>query len=83
MSELFNKVRKYFGDYAVDKKLVYELELVKLPRYVAEYLVSYFMGPSSWEDKLRDFIKRYFYEPEEKEVVKARARHKGLCKGHR
>jgi len=46
MSELFNKVRKYFGDYAVDKKLVYELELVKLPRYVAEYLVSNFMGPS-------------------------------------
>jgi ATP-dependent Lon protease len=80
MSELFNKVRKYFGDYAVDKKLVYELELVKLPRYVAEYLVSNFMGPSSWEDRLRDFIKKYYYEPEEKEVVKHELVTKGSVK---
>ena len=80
MSELFNKVRKCFGDYAVDKKLVYELELVKLPRYVAEYLVSNFMGPSNWEDKLRDFIKRYYYEPEEKEVVKHELVTKGSVK---
>ena len=40
MTELSNKVKRYFGDYAVDKKLAYELELAKLPRYVAEYLIS-------------------------------------------
>jgi ATP-dependent Lon protease len=73
MSELYNKVRRYFGDYAVDKRLAYELELAKLPRYVAEYLISEFIGPgSNWEDELRRFVREHYYEPEEKEVVKHR-----------
>ena len=72
MSDLFNKVKKCFGDYAVDKRLVYELELTKLPRYVAEYLISEFKGSDSWEDKLRGFIREHYYEPEEKELVKHR-----------
>jgi len=70
MSELFNKIKRCFGDYAVDKRLVYELELTKLPRYVAEYLISEFKGSDNWEDKLRDFIRKHYYEPEEKELVK-------------
>jgi ATP-dependent Lon protease len=73
MSELYNKVRRYFGDYAVDKRLAYELELAKLPRYVAEYLISEFIGRgSNWEDELRRFVREHYYEPEEKEVVKHR-----------
>ncbi|MCC6014921.1 MAG: BREX system Lon protease-like protein BrxL, partial [Desulfurococcaceae archaeon] len=73
MSELYNKVRRYFGDYSVDKRLAYELELAKLPRYVAEYLISEFIGRgSSWEAELRKFVKDHYYEPEEKEVVKHR-----------
>jgi ATP-dependent Lon protease len=73
MNELGNKVRKCFGDYAVDKRLAYDLELVKLPRYVAEYLISEFMGlGDNWEERLRRFIRDYYYEPEEKEVVKHR-----------
>lgn len=71
LSELFNKVKRCFGDYAVDKRLAYELELVKLPRYVAEFLISEFMSHGGdWEGKLRNFIKVHYYEPEEKEVVK-------------
>ena len=71
MSELFNKVKRCFGDYAVDKRLVYDLELAKLPRYVAEYLISEFMvSGGNWEEKLRNFIKKYYYKPEEKELVK-------------
>jgi len=70
-SELYNKVKRYFGDYAVDKRLVYELELAKLPRYVAEYLISEFAGSGgNWEARLREFIRKHYYEPEEKEVVK-------------
>jgi ATP-dependent Lon protease len=73
MSELYNKVRKIFGDYAVDKRLAYELELAKLPRYVAEYLISEFMDSgSNWETELRKFVREHYYEPEEKEVVKHR-----------
>lgn len=71
MSELFNKVRRCFGEYAVDKRLAYELDLVKLPRYVAEILISEFMhNGGDWESKLRSFIREHYYEPEEKEVVK-------------
>ena len=73
MTELSNKVKRYFGDYAVDKKLAYELELAKLPRYVAEYLISEFkLEGSGWEEKLRNYIKQHYYEPEEKELVKHR-----------
>jgi ATP-dependent Lon protease len=73
MSELYNKVRRFFGDYAVDKRLAYELELAKLPRYVAEYLISEFIGRgSNWETELRKFVRDHYYEPEEKEVVKHR-----------
>jgi hypothetical protein len=73
MAELSNKVRRYFGDYAVDKKLAYELELAKLPRYVAEYLISEFKHEGGgWEEKLRNYIKQHYYEPEEKELVKHR-----------
>jgi ATP-dependent Lon protease len=72
VSDLFNKVKRCFGDYAVDKRLVYELELAKLPRYVAEYLISEFKGSDNWEDKLRGFIRKHYYEPEEKELVKHR-----------
>jgi len=48
-------------------------ELAKLPRYVAEYLISEFAGSGGdWEAKLREFIRKHYYEPEEKEVVKHR-----------
>jgi len=81
MGELFNKVKRYFGDYAVDKRLAYELELAKLPRYVAEFLVSEFMNRgSNWEDELRKFIRSHYYEPEEKEVVKHKLVVDGLVK---
>ncbi|QXJ27840.1 putative ATP-dependent protease [Saccharolobus shibatae B12] len=81
MSELNNKIKRCFGDYAVDKRLTYELELAKLPRYVAEYLISEFMGISNnWENRLREFIRDYYYEPEEKELVKHKIVTEGMIK---
>lgn len=81
MSDLYNKVKRYFGDYAVDKRLAYELELAKLPRYVAEYLISEFAGFSAnWEAKLREFVRGHYYEPEEKEVVKHKLVVDGMVK---
>jgi ATP-dependent Lon protease len=81
MSELFNKIQRYFGDYAVDKRLAYELELAKLPRYVSEFLISQFINRgSNWEEKLRNFIKTHYYEPEEKEIVKHKLVMEGAVK---
>jgi ATP-dependent Lon protease len=81
MSELFNKIQRYFGEYAVDKRLAYELELAKLPRYVAEFLISQFMNRGdNWENELRNFIKTRFYEPEEKEIVKHKLVMEGAVK---
>jgi ATP-dependent Lon protease len=81
MSELFNKIQRYFGEYAVDKRLAYELELAKLPRYVAEFLISQFINRgSNWEEKLRNFIKTHYYEPEEKEIVKHKLVMEGAVK---
>jgi len=81
MSELSNKVKKCFGDYAVDKRLAYEMESVKLPRYVAEFLISEFIARGgSWDDELRRFIKNHYYEPEEKEVVKHKLVTDGIVK---
>jgi ATP-dependent Lon protease len=81
MSELFNKIQRYFGDYAVDKRLAYELELAKLPRYVAEFLISQFMNRGdNWENDLRNFIKTRYYEPEEKEIVKHKLVMEGTVK---
>jgi ATP-dependent Lon protease len=71
MGDLDNKVQKCFNEYAVDKSLAYDLDLTKLPRYVAEYLISEFLSENSnWQSELRNFIERYYREPEEKELVK-------------
>ncbi len=81
MSELNNKVQRCFGDYAVDKRLAYELELAKLPRYVAEYLISEFLPTGGdWQGRLRRFIEEYYHEPEEKEVVRHRLVTEGSVK---
>ena len=81
VSELNNKVKRCFGDYAVNKRLNYELELAKLPRYVAEYLISEFIGTSNgWEEKLRKFVRDHYYEPEEKELVKHKLVTEGMIK---
>jgi ATP-dependent Lon protease len=71
VSELFNKVSRYFGDYAVDKRLAYDLELTKLPRYVAEFLISEFKERGEdWDKALIEFVRSHYYEPEEKDLVK-------------
>ena len=72
ISDLFAKVRRAFGDYAVDKRLLQEAEISKLPGFVAEYLMTEFSMryPSDWLERLRDFVKRHYFEASEKEYVK-------------
>jgi len=72
MSDLFAKIRRVFGDYAVDKSLLQIAEISKLPGFVAEYLMTEFsqMYPSSWQEKLREFVRKHYFEASEKEYVK-------------
>ena len=72
MSDLFAKVRKAFGDYAVNKDLANSVEVSRLPGFVAEYLITEFslQFPSNWEEKLREFIRDHYFEASEKEYVK-------------
>ncbi|MEM4455645.1 MAG: BREX system Lon protease-like protein BrxL [Thermofilaceae archaeon] len=72
MSDLFAKIRRAFGDYAVDKSLLQEAEISKLPGFVAEYLMTEFsqMYPSDWYERLRRFVRQHYFEASEKEYVK-------------
>ncbi|MCX8168406.1 MAG: BREX system Lon protease-like protein BrxL [Ignisphaera sp.] len=74
MSDLFAKIKRAFGDYSVDKSLLQVAEISKLPGFVAEYLMTEFstMDPSSWQERLRKFIRKHYYEASEKEYVKHR-----------
>lgn len=80
MSELYDKIRNTFGEYAVDKSLMQIAEISKLPGFVAEYLMTEFssMYPNDWIEKLREFIRDHYYEASEKEYVK----HKLVEEGH-
>ncbi|MEM4629576.1 MAG: BREX system Lon protease-like protein BrxL [Zestosphaera sp.] len=72
MSDLFAKVRRVFGDYAVDKSLLQVAEISRLPGFVAEYLMTEFSinYPDGWEERLREFVKKHYYDASEKEFVK-------------
>ena len=72
ISDLYAKIRRVFGDYAVDKRLLWETEISKLPSFVAEYLMTEFSinYPSNWMEKLREFVKNHYFEASEKEYVK-------------
>ncbi|WP_338602791.1 BREX system Lon protease-like protein BrxL [Sulfolobus tengchongensis] len=82
MSDLFAKVRSAFGDYAVDKSLKNEADLTRLPGFVAEYLMTEFSleDPNNWMSKLRDFVKKYYFDASEKEYVKHKLVTEGTIK---
>lgn len=69
-SSLFAKVQRAFGEYAVDKRIASSVELMRLPRYVVEYLIGEFMAKDGdWEEKLHKFIAEYYYEPKYRDLL--------------
>ncbi|MEM4732446.1 MAG: BREX system Lon protease-like protein BrxL [Desulfurococcaceae archaeon] len=66
------KIRRAFGDFAVDKSLLQVAEISKLPGFVAEYLMTEFsqMYPGDWQERLREFIRLHYFEASEKEYVR-------------
>jgi ATP-dependent Lon protease len=70
-TELFNKVKRVFGDLATDKRVANRQELFILPRYVSEYLASQFMEKygDDYLPHLYRFVSKYYHEPREKDKV--------------
>ena len=69
-TRLFAKIQRVFGEYAVDKRIANSVELMRLPRYVVEYLIGEFMAKGGdWEEKLRKFVAKYYYEPKYKDFL--------------
>ena len=72
MSEIFNKVKSVFSDLATDKRIANRQELFMLPRYVVEYLASYFIDKYREEKYARElsrFVAKYHHEAREKDKV--------------
>lgn len=70
MTDLFNKIQAAFGEFAVDKRLAYKVELNGLPRFVSEYLISEFIvRGEGWEEQLNHFVAENFHEPKERDRV--------------
>ena len=79
METLNEKVLRVFGDVAVDKKLA-RLEIVsRLPRFIAEYLISkyYRSDSTSWIDKLAKVVEEYYPDPRDKDKVLSRVKREG------
>ena len=79
MSSLDEKVLKVFSDVAVDKLLT-RLEVVsRLPRFIAEYLISkyYRSDPVNWMKKLTKVIEEYYPDPRDKDKVLSKAKREG------
>ena len=79
MVSLDDKVLRVFGDLAVDKKLA-RLEVVsRLPRFIAEYLISRYQRSESgeWTARLAEVVEEYYPDPKDKDKVLSKAKREG------
>jgi len=79
LSTLDEKVLRVFGDIAVDKRLA-KLEVVsRLPRFIAEYLISryYRSDPVNWINKLAKVVEEYYPDPRDRDRVLSKAKQEG------
>lgn len=79
MSSLDGKILRVFGDLAVDKELA-RLEVVsRLPRFIAEYLISRYQrsGAGDWVQRLAKVVEEYYPDPRDKDKVLNRAKREG------
>ncbi|MEZ0346176.1 MAG: BREX system Lon protease-like protein BrxL [Infirmifilum sp.] len=79
MSSLDEKVVRVFGDVAVDKRLA-RLDVVsRLPRFISEYLITYYQrdGSPDWQDRLAKVVNEWYPDPKERDRVLNRAKQEG------
>lgn len=79
MATLDEKVIRVFGWAAVDKRLA-RLEVVsRLPRFIAEYLITkyYYSDPRGWVEKLTSVVNEYYPDPRDRDRVLSKAKREG------
>jgi len=81
MSELDGKIVGVFGDAAVEKSLA-RLEVVsRLPRFIAEYLVSkYYRKGGDWVGLVTQVVQEYYPDPKDRELVLNKLLREGRAK---
>lgn len=79
-SNLDIKIKRLFGDLAVNKKLARTSTITRLPRFISEYLISkYCKDENDVEglDKVVKIVSEYYPEPKEKDYVLGKIKQKG------
>ncbi len=79
MDLLDEKVLRVFEEVVVEKSLA-RLDVVsRLPRFIAEYLISkyYRRDPVGWVDTVAKIVREYYPDPREKDRVLSRAKRDG------
>ncbi|MEM4237633.1 MAG: hypothetical protein QW050_01435, partial [Candidatus Nitrosocaldaceae archaeon] len=72
------KISNIFGEYSVKKELVNMLGISRIPRFIAEYLISkFYVNDISNSKQLSDFINVHFPEMKDKDKVLHELMNKG------
>lgn len=73
MRELEEKIKKIFGEVAVNKGLALHHEVARLPRFISEYLISKYCAAYPKQEiafsKLAEVVAENFPEPKDKDRV--------------
>jgi ATP-dependent Lon protease len=79
MNNLDEKIVKVFGEMVVDKKLSRLDIIARLPKFIAEYLISMYSRkyPSDWHGRIAKFVEEYYPDPRDKDKVLSRAKKEG------
>jgi ATP-dependent Lon protease len=81
MDELGEKVLRVFGDAAVEKSLAVMDVVSRLPRFIAEYIVSkYYRRGGDWVSAVTRVVQEFYPDPKDKEIVLSRLLREGSVK---
>ena len=67
---LDEKIKEFFPNFAVNKKLALIKEVSRLPRFIGEYLIMKFTQDEDVDtERLSEFVNKYYPNPEDKNRV--------------
>jgi ATP-dependent Lon protease len=79
LNDLDEKIVRVFGDMVVDKRLSRIDIVARLPKFIAEYLVSTYSKryPSDWHRRVAGFVEEYYPDPRDRDRVLSKAKEEG------